>query len=387
MVKIDNLVYRNYQPGDERDLADVFNRAFQTNGAGNVRTTSWQAWRYPGRPGFDPRHVNVCEDPATGRVVGQVASEVKTVLIRGKPVPMGAINDVSVDPKYARRGIARRLLDMANDFFRERGVKFSSLDADPNGHARARLYVPDGYRDFVKVRGLVQFPSLGQFLLRDNPLFLAASPVIAVAKYLKRLARRVQDRGHRGDYPVEVRDTSTSKRGGRDFWRAWREVGARYYEWFEPVDLEYWKWQRERVPAHDFRPTHVIVRDGAGGIVAGASLTIQTIYSFRYHFRLRTGIVKDFFVDSRLMPSEPDVVDALTSEFLANLVKGAARRRCSLLIYSCPANDPFALRAFRRVGYIPVPAGVFMVKEHGDEVLEPPERPLFIATNETCGFP
>jgi hypothetical protein len=40
-----NIIYRHYKKGDDRQIADLFNRAFQMNGVGIVRTSEEWNWR------------------------------------------------------------------------------------------------------------------------------------------------------------------------------------------------------------------------------------------------------------------------------------------------------------------------------------------------------
>ena len=48
-----NIIYRHYKKGDDGQLADLFNRAFQMNGVGIVRTSEEWNWRYVKSPNFE----------------------------------------------------------------------------------------------------------------------------------------------------------------------------------------------------------------------------------------------------------------------------------------------------------------------------------------------
>ncbi len=385
--QLNSLKYRHYQPGDERGLANLFNRAFQTNGAGNIRVTKSQRWRYPQNPHFDARQINLCEDPASGQIVGAIMSEAHEILIRGAPMVMGTINDVSTDPTYMRRGIARKLLDMANDYFIEHKIDHSMLVADPRGHPRKYLYLPDGYFDFMGLRALAGFPSVAMLAGRDLPFFIGLSPIVVAAKYSKLILRKLQalKLNLTRDYHIETRHTP--KTPAWDFWDAWKTTGLKYYDWFLPCNREYWKWARVRVPYRMFRPTHVMLRHGDenGDIMAGATLTLQPIHSFQ--FQISVANLKDFFVDFSKFPRDIETRVHLMDLFVIQLLKAAAERRASLLLFMAPENDQFAINSFRRVGFLPVPAGVVMVKHRRDSRLETPRKPLYIPPNEAMGFP
>ena len=49
-----NIIYRAYKKGDEKQLADLFNKSFQMNGASFIRTSKSWNWRYLQSPSFEP---------------------------------------------------------------------------------------------------------------------------------------------------------------------------------------------------------------------------------------------------------------------------------------------------------------------------------------------
>ena len=66
-----NIIYRHYQKGDDEQLADLFNRAFQMNGFGFVRTPKNWKWRYFNSPGFEAEMIQIAEDIESNKIVGQ----------------------------------------------------------------------------------------------------------------------------------------------------------------------------------------------------------------------------------------------------------------------------------------------------------------------------
>jgi len=69
MVKIN---YRCYQEDDDQQLADLYNLAFQMNGAGFVRTPKEWNWRYVQSPNFEPEMVQIAEDKDLNIIIGAV---------------------------------------------------------------------------------------------------------------------------------------------------------------------------------------------------------------------------------------------------------------------------------------------------------------------------
>ena len=66
------IKYRHYEKGDEAQLADLFNRAFQMNGGGFVRTPKTVHWRYVQSPNFEPEQAQIALDADKHKIVGAV---------------------------------------------------------------------------------------------------------------------------------------------------------------------------------------------------------------------------------------------------------------------------------------------------------------------------
>ena len=91
-----NINYRHFKPGDEEQLADLFNRAFQMNGGGFVRTAKSWSWRYIDSPDFEPEQCHLAEDLDNGKIVGAIYSNlIEKIPINGREYLTGDINDVS----------------------------------------------------------------------------------------------------------------------------------------------------------------------------------------------------------------------------------------------------------------------------------------------------
>jgi len=119
-----------------------------------------QAFGWP----FDPREFEkyVKMDPGlrngvvgfcgveNGCVVGFVGvMDLATRTLNGTVEYMGGIYGVATLPGHTRRGIAKRLLNSANQYFSKKGYRFSFLNTSPTLVAYA-LYCKLGYEDVVE---------------------------------------------------------------------------------------------------------------------------------------------------------------------------------------------------------------------------------------------
>ncbi|GAB4322187.1 MAG: hypothetical protein Kow0069_26780 [Promethearchaeota archaeon] len=385
-TEIVDLKFRHYERGDEAGLAEVFVRAFQTNGASGVRTRKSWHWRYAERPGFEPEAVQVCVDgDAGGRVVGMVGAEVHECLVGGRRVLSGSINDVSTDPAYARRGIARRLLEMAERHFDERGVAFSKLTADPRGHARERLYLPAGYRDFVREAILFQLSSLGRLAFQQVPLLLPALPAMVALKFLTLWSRGWALRAGGAKFACEVVENPTNRQF-EEFRKFLDRLGRRRYDWWVPLTREEWNWRYRAVPAPRFRRSFVTLRV-ADELAAVAILHVQNVYSFKLGLKVKLAVITEFLHDRRAFGGRAEEL-AATSGALLQLVRVAAKRGASALLCLRPLNDAFVVDNFRRAGMVVLPAGSVVMVKKRDETLElDPRRPFHLPAQDAFGTP
>jgi hypothetical protein len=108
---------REYRPGDEHGLVDLFERC-------SGRAISVAHWRWKmqgGNPGFD----NIWIATHLGRPVGQYAASPVVVWVHGERQPAAAVFDVMVDPAMRRAGVLTRMAILAHDCWRKAGVHFA----------------------------------------------------------------------------------------------------------------------------------------------------------------------------------------------------------------------------------------------------------------------
>lgn len=117
MTQGSGIDIREYQPGDEHGLVDLFERC-----SGRAMSVAQWHWKMQGgTPGYE----NVWIATHSGRPVGQYAGSPMVAWIHGQRQPAVAIFDVMVDPEMRRAGVLTRMAIRAHDCWRQAGVHFA----------------------------------------------------------------------------------------------------------------------------------------------------------------------------------------------------------------------------------------------------------------------
>ncbi len=88
-------------------------------------------------PWRDPEGIRIAVDD--GQIVSTVRVFIRKMFLRGEPVTVGGIGEVSTRPEYRRQGIATHLLKDAIRFMEARDIAYSSL------HGSQRIYAVEGW--------------------------------------------------------------------------------------------------------------------------------------------------------------------------------------------------------------------------------------------------
>jgi ribosomal protein S18 acetylase RimI-like enzyme len=358
------LEYRNYKPGDEFGLAKLHNHAFQSLGAGLLRTARLIKYRYIERPGFDPKEINVAEDLDTGQIVGQIMGTKDTLYFGGNPVDFISINDVATFPGYGGRGIAKKLMQMANEYAKEKGLEHGILSADPHGFPRSNIYLRDGYHDHVLAKVYVHFTNAGRFAKAVPILFPAfpglllkqTLPFLFANSYLKSQVQHISEAKGleiRICYPAYDPNGSESYRKGLD------RISREYYDGFTVYTPELWRWAKEKAPIRSLESSLVGLYY-KGEQIGGAGLRIQNFYSTKFRFKIPVGVVHEVFMDHSAL-SEQLIPLAYLSLFIA-AVKEAQTRKAAMSFYMFSENQPMFEWSLRKLQFHAFGTSAIMVK-------------------------
>ena len=379
-----NIKYRHYQEGDDQQLAELFNRAFQMNGLSVVRTPKTVNWRYVKSPNFEPEMCQIAEDIDCEKIVGAVYTNlIERVPFNGNEYLVGDINDVSCHPDYTRRGIATNLMKLAINYMEKKGCDISMLTADYNGHARKRIYLKLGYFDVDREYRFIQFPNLFK-LMKDILASLILFPVFFTISFIPRILNRIRIKLNPffSDFSFEI----NNNRKHFEYMKAVNKIMPNYYTGFPIYNKRKFEWARIKVPASRHRPTYVLMKKKER-IIGGAVITHQNIYNSKHGIKFRIGLIHDIFLDKTQFNNKRNL--HLGYIYLNDkIIKAATRRKVGILIHLVTFKDYDLHRALRNMNYLKFKAESIMMKTLKENIrISKFKKPLFLPTYISMGVP
>jgi ribosomal protein S18 acetylase RimI-like enzyme len=401
------IIFRNYKPGDDQGLAEVFNYGFQQNGFGDLRTAKNYHWRYVDNPTYEPEQINIAEDKETGKIVGSIMGTIEPYYINCKKFIFGAINDVCTFPGYNGRGIAKNLMKMAINYFYKKKADYSSLSADPHGFPREKIYLPSGYKDVVKLYVLVHITNYKTILthIPGMAMFLPGLSLFKIAPYItnfnyrkatKKLNYQDKKIPNNKDYTIEILHYTATQ----EFRQRFNEVGLRQFDCFRPFTPEEWIWMRKKCPSKGVMPSQIVIRDNTSNkIIGGSIIGHHNMYGSKLGIKIRMGGIKDVFVDESFISekfnpkkesSNRKIVLEETKKLykiLFSAIVTASEERGHFASMMMTGSD-FKNACWGAVnsGYIMFPAGTHMVRQMRSDLPYPKlKKPFYLDPGEEYG--
>ncbi len=381
---MEKIIYRHYRKGDDYQLADLFNLAFQQNGSGFIRTPNTWNWRFVQSPGFEPEMCQIAEDIDNQKIVGAIiVNLIETVPIGQKKYLIGDINDVSTHPDYISRGIATKLMGMSVDYMKMKKCDFSILSAGYEGFARKKIYQRFGFFDVDIGVLFIQFPNVIQ-LIKNVYALTPIFPVFLAFSYLPRFLNRLKLKYNRlfKDYSYQINHNKKHF----EYMEAINKIYPKYYEGFPEYTKRKFTWARIKVPVVKQKPTYIIIRK-KGKIIGGSVITSQNIYSFKFGIKIRMGLIHEIFLDKSIFDNSRNLVLSYIY-LLDKIIKAATRRFLAVLMYLSPLKDKDLNNAFIKMNFLKIKSNVTMIKEMKANLEFPQiKAPLFVPTYVSFGFP
>ena len=378
-----NIIFRHYKEGDETQLADLFNLAYQQSG-GMVRTPKNWYWRFVKSPGFEPEMCQIAEDIDKKKVVGAIqVNLVEMIPIGHEKYLMGEINDVATLPDYVKKGIATKLMKMSIEYMEQKGCDFSILSTGFKGFARTKLYQKFGYYDTEREIFFIQFPNLLQ-LIRNVWGFALLFPVFFTISYFPRVLNRIRIKVNHffKDFSYEINHNKKHF----EYMSAINKIIPKYYEGYPEYDKSKFLWARIKVPARRQKPTYIIIKK-SGKIIGGSVITHQNVYAFKYGIKIRLGIIHEIFLDKHIFNNSKNLYLGYIY-LIDKVMKAATRRLVGVVIYNSTIKDEDLNQAFKGTNFLRIRSDVIMIKELKKNLRFPHiKKPLFIPSYLTIGFP
>ena len=374
-----HIVYRHYEPGDDKQLAELFNTCFRF-----IRTPKSWNWRFVQSPNFDPEMVQIAEDTDNKKIVGAVyVNLVEEVSINGKKYLNGDINDVSCLPAYGRRGIAKNLMDMAIEYMKKRNCDTSMLSAAYNGFPRKKIYLKYGYVDIQMEYFFINFGNLFQ-IMWDMPAISLFSPILFMFSYIPRLLNRIRVKINPFFKNIKYEIVHDQKHF--EYMEAVKRIFPKYYDGTQIYNKKKVSWSRLNVPSESEKPTYIMLKQN-NEIIGGASITSISMNLKKVGLKLRTGLIHEVFLNKSKFDTKRNLYFGFTT-ILDKVLKAATRRSMGILMFPSSVKDHDLHEAFKGMGFLGGKGGVLMMKPIKENV-EIPEskKPIQAPTHSTIGFP
>jgi len=374
-----HIIYRHYEPGDDKQLADLFNTCFNF-----IRTPKSWNWRYVQSPNFDPEMCQIAEDSDNKKIVGAVyVNLVEEISIDGKKYLNGDINDVSCLPAYGRRGIAKNLMDMAIEYMKKRNCDISILSADYNGFPRKKIYLKYGYLDIEREYFFINFGNLFQ-IAWDFPVIASFFPITFMMSYISRFINRIRVKSN--PYFNNISCEIANNKRHFEYLEAAKRILPKYYDVTQIYNNEKVSWSRIKVPGESEMPTYIILRKD-DEIIGGALLTSITAYIKKGGFKIRMGLIHEVFIDKSKFDTKRNLYFGYTT-LIDKVLKVATRRYMGPLIFPSCAKDNDLHEAFRGMSFFKIKGGVLMMKPIKENIILPEaKKPIHVPTHTNIGFP
>jgi len=379
-----NIEFRHYQEGDDEQLADLFNRAFQTLGGGQVKTPKQTNWRYAQSPNFEPEMIQIAEDTDIKKIVGAIyVNMVEYIPLNGKKYLTGDINDVSTHPDYTGQGISKNLMKMAIEYMEKRGCDISMLTADYRGFPRKKIYLKVGYNDYDRELVFIKFANPLKFI-RDFKGAAFLFPVLAFSAYIPRFLNRIRIKANPffKNFSYEI----CHNRKHFVYTEAANRIISKYFTGYPGYDKEKTIWARVKNPIKRYEPIYILIRKNAK-IIGGALLTSENVYAFKYGIKLRVGFIHELFLEK----SEFKNVRNLHFGYIFlidKVLKAANRKSIGLVFYQAPSMDYHLHNGFRGLNFMKFKGGIVMIKIMKDSIKLPKlNKPLYVPTYISFGAP
>jgi len=361
---VTNIIFRYYQKGDARQLAKLYNIAFQMNGFGFIRTAKSWLWRFNNAPNFEPESIRIAEDLKERKIVGAVhVSLIEPLMINGKKILCGEINDVACHPKYIKRGIAKGLMEEAISYMKQKGCDASILSADVKGIARQKIYLRLGYIDMIDVNIRVNFPNILK-LLKDMPILAFFFPILFMfskfSRVLYHFLFKINKSFKNISYLIEF------NKGHSKFYEYARKLISRYHDFYPFYSDSKINWLRKNVPSRRFHPIYVYIKKDSD-IIGGACLNYVNIYNFKYGMKIRFGIVHDLFIDKSVFLNEKELFHGYMF-LIGKIMKAANKAKIGLLSIPVCSNDKILNISLKTSCFIKYSSLTLMIKTFNDKI-------------------
>ncbi len=315
-----NYHIRNYRPGDENRIVELFNVGFGANDVFTPRTVEFWIWRYLKKPGFDPQGVFLAEKD--GRIISSVIETLRKEKFGEKILNLGVIDDVATPPELRGRGLASNLLEESIKYAEQKNLDGLTLFADPEGPGY-KIYQRHGFIDTKRFH-----------------------------LYLKTFNQE-EPQGYktqRESDKANIRFEQLTSRNLKNFAEKFNEAYDQF-EAFHPLRIDEIRW-RLLYPKTVFPSQTWMVKKGQE-IVGGGTLRIRKIKA--WGSEIDSAIIENVFTLSRNDMSTAKVI-------LSKLLEEGRNKGCPMAICIISSNCDCESKPLESIGFVKIAEDSQMIK-------------------------
>lgn len=335
-IEIKILKISNITDMEIEEVVNVYNKSFGIHPASVIRDKDIWIWRYKKRPSSDNDIVIVAKNK--NKAVGCVVLTFYPVKIEDKVYNFGMIDDVSVVPEYAGKGIARKMLNYAIDYAKEKKCFASALYADPK-YIAIKLYRKLGYQDINQVRNFI-YPANFWNLFSSIPLLLPILPVFGLWYALGRIILEIRC------LKKNIKVEKIKEEEIENFIHALNKSHSKFFG-FYPASRDYFQWKYFNIPKN--YKTIILVAKEKNKIVGGISLITQKA-------RFKNNEIMHCFINE-FFYSKKQVAFYLIKEML----KYSSNIKLPISAFLCNEKDRETMHILKSILSLPVGKGTFMI--------------------------
>jgi hypothetical protein len=220
-----------------------------------------------------------------------------------------------------------------------------------------------------------------------SPMFpaLLASRAMRECR-IHRLAARLAHLGIEARIALPWHGGGLDRALSRQLWQFHESVLPRQMDGFTRIPFDDWIYFREKPCAIDLWPVYAVITKN--GEIAGYTCFVKQRMTKIYGMRFPIGFGREFLVDHAIASDLCVLADVYT--LLAGKIwEAAIQDSCLAMVYILAPNDTRVSRAFKTLGFLRVPAGVFMVNDlrNPEASLPPLKRPFLVDPADNFGYP
>ena len=242
---------------------------------------------------------------------------------------------------------------------------FSSLVADPKGHARKNLYIPLGWQDFEKFFIFLK-PNLN--VLKNLPIIFPFIPVLLFHEMQNYFQfQRIKKKLTQLNYVVKIihsnDNPSISLKYSSKLRKIFNSTAKQQYNGFNHFTKELWHHFREKPIRDGMFPTYILILKN-NKVIGFGSFLRQWMYFEKFGFRIPLAIVREIIIDHSKI-SRKQNLRIIYYFLILGILKASKERKCAATFFTMASKNSYSNTILKNLHFTKIDGGVFMIKPIG----------------------